>query len=125
MKFVTVHNLTRPRPQPLVARYCASFVCRLKGLTFTRSLAENWGLLLVQSRDSRLESSIHMLAMWIDLAVVWITEAGEVVDVRLARRWRPGYFPRRPARYVLEMTVAHLGDFHIGDKVRFDETRLD
>ena len=92
---------------------------------FRRSLPENWGLLLVQSRDSRLDSSIHMLAMWIDLAAIWITDSGEVVDVRLARRWRPAYFPRRPARYVLEMAVSHLEDFHIGDKVRFEETHPD
>ena len=63
-----------------------------------------------------------MLAMWIDLAVVWITNDGEVVDVRLARRWRPAYFPLRPARYVLQMVVRHSDDFHIGEKVRFEET---
>lgn len=89
---------------------------------FRRSLPENWGLLLVQPRDSRLDSSIHMLAMWMDLAVVWITDSGEVADVRLARRWKPAYFPRRPARYVLETAVAHLEDFHIGDQIRFEET---
>ena len=124
MKLVTVHNLTRPKPQPLAAGYCVSFLCRLRGLTFRRSLPQNWGLLLAQRRDSRVDSSIHMLAMWIDLAVVWITDAGEVVDVRLARRWRPAYFARRPARYVLEMAAEHLEDFHIGDKVRFEETNL-
>jgi uncharacterized membrane protein (UPF0127 family) len=122
MKLVKIHNLSRPNPQPLAARYCDSFLCRLRGLTFRRSLPNNWGLLLVQSRDSRMDSSIHMLAMWIDLAIVWITDAGEVVDVRLARRWRPAYFPQRPARYVLEMAVAHLKDFQVGDKVRFEET---
>jgi uncharacterized membrane protein (UPF0127 family) len=122
MKLVTIHNLTRPKPQPLVARYCDSFLCRLRGLTFRRKLPDNWGLLLVQSRDSRVDSSIHMLAMWIDLAVVWITDNGEVVDVRLARRWRLAYFPKRPARYVLEMAVEHLEDFHDGDQVRFEET---
>ena len=121
MKFVKIHNLSQPKSQSLVAGYCDSFLCRLRGLTFRRSLPDNWGLLLVQSRDSRLDSSIHMLAMWIDLAIVWITEAGEVVDVRLARRWRLAYFPRRPARYILEMAVPHIDDFHIGDKVRFEE----
>jgi uncharacterized membrane protein (UPF0127 family) len=60
-----------------------------------------------------------------DLAVVWITDAGEVVDVRLARRWRPAYFPRRPARYVLEISPERLGDYQIGDKVQFEEAWLD
>jgi uncharacterized membrane protein (UPF0127 family) len=80
---------------------------------------------LVQSRDSQMDSAIHMLFMWIDLAVVWITNDGEVVDVRLARRWRPAYVPKRPARYVLELPTAHLKDFQIGDKVRFEEAWLD
>ena len=119
---VLIYNLTRPSTPPTQARYCSSFVCRLRGLTFRRRLPSADGLLLVQSRDSRVDSSIHMLFVWIDLAVVWITDGGEVVDVRLARRWRPAYFPRRPARYVLEMAVAHLEDFHIGDKVRLEET---
>jgi uncharacterized membrane protein (UPF0127 family) len=66
-----------------------------------------------------------MMGVWMDLAVAWINSAGEVVDVRLAKRWRPAYLPQRPARFVLEMAAAHLDDFHIGDKVRFDETRLD
>lgn len=124
MKSVTIHNLTHPNPQPLTASYCASFLCRLRGLMFRRTLSPNWGLLLVQSRDSRIDSSIHMLAMWIDLAVVWITDGGEVADVRLARRWRPAYFSQRPARYVLEMDVAHINEFQVGDKVRFEETPL-
>lgn len=125
MKSITIHNLTHPKPQPLTAIYCASFFCRLRGLTFRRSIPQNWGLLLVQNRDSRVDSSIHMLAMWIDLAVVWITDGGDVVDVRLARRWRPAYFPQRPARYVLEMGVAHLEDFQIGDKVRFEAITIE
>ena len=125
MKYVTVHNLSRPQPAVMLARYCASFFCRLRGLTFRRSLPTNQGLLLVQGRESRMDSAIHMLGVWMDLAVVWITGAGEVVDVRLARSWRLAYVPRRPARYVLEMSAEHLEDFQIGDHVRFEETWLD
>jgi uncharacterized membrane protein (UPF0127 family) len=124
MKSILIHNLTHPNAQPLTARYCDSFFCRFKGLMLRRKLPTNWGLLLVQPRDSRLDSSIHMLAMWIDLAVVWITDSGEVADVRLARRWRPAYFPKKPARYALEMDVAHLKDFQTGDKVRFEEISI-
>ena len=78
------------------------------------------GLLLVQGRDSRLDTSIHMLFVWMDLAVVWINSAGEVVDVRLARSWRPAYLPGRPARYVLELAAVHLNDFEIGDQLSFE-----
>lgn len=80
----------------LTAQYCQSFTCQLRGLTFRRQLAPHWGLLLVQPRQSRLEAAIHMMFMWIDLAVIWLNSEGEVVDTRLARRWRLAYVPRRP-----------------------------
>jgi uncharacterized membrane protein (UPF0127 family) len=66
-----------------------------------------------------------MLAVFMDLAIVWINTDGDVVDSRLARRWRPIYVPQKPARYVLEMTPDRLVDFKVGDKVKFEEIRLD
>jgi uncharacterized membrane protein (UPF0127 family) len=125
MKHALVHNLSCPEQPPVVAVYCASFFCQLRGLTFRRSLAPEAGLLLVQKRDSRLDAAIHMLGVFMDLAVAWINAAGEVVDVCLARRWRPFYVPRRPARYVLEMPPGRLGDFHIGDRVHIEQFQPD
>ena len=121
MQHVAIQNCSRSLVKPLKARYCASFACRLRGLTFRRSMPLDWGLLLVQERDSRLDSAIHMLAVWMDLAVVWINSNGRVVDTRLAKRWRPAYVPRKPARYVLEMAPERLDDFKIGDQVSFEE----
>lgn len=92
---------------------------------FTRSLPENHGLLLVQKNDSRMNSTIHMMFMWIDLAVIWIDSNQSVVDQVLARRWKLAYLPKHPAKYVLETDVTHLAEFSIGDTVRFDETLLD
>ncbi len=89
---------------------------------FTKSLPEHHGLLLVQSSDSRINSSIHMMFMWMDLAVIWINSKFQVVDVILARRWKLAYLPKQPAKYVLETAVSNLGDFNIGDQVSFDET---
>lgn len=121
MKEYLIHNLSRPGARPFRAQYCASFLCQLRGLTFRSHLPADWGLLLVQPGDSRLTSAIHMMFMRMDLAVAWINSAGEVVDVRLARAWRPAYIPRRPARYTLEMATSHIDDYHIGDQVRFEE----
>jgi hypothetical protein len=117
---VLVQNITRPNIHPIQARFCTSFFCRLRGLTFRRGLSSGEGLLLVQSRDSRMDASIHMLFVWIDLAVVWINSAQQVVDVRLARRWRPAYVPARPARYVLEISPERLEDYCIGDQLHFE-----
>jgi len=81
--------------------------------------------MLVQARDSRVEAAIHMLFMRMDLAVAWVNAENRVVDVRLARRWRPVYVPQAAAKYVLEMNVARLSDFRVGDRLRFDEAWVD
>jgi uncharacterized membrane protein (UPF0127 family) len=125
MHFVHIRNLNRPGQSPILARWCSSFLCRLRGLTFRRSLAEDEGLLLVQKRENRSDSAIHMLFVWIDLAVIWINSNHEIVDVQLARRWRPFYMPKAPAQYVLEISPARLSEFQAGDRLSFEEFQVD
>ena len=91
------------------------------GLTFRSDLPRDEGLLLVGKRDSRLDSSIHMFFVPFDLSVVWINSAMQVVDKVLARSWRPAYFSKKPARYVLELHPERWGDFEIGDTVEFKD----
>ena len=121
MKHVLVRNLSCSHVRPVLVPFCTSFFCQLRGLTFRKRIAPEGGLLLVQKRDSRLDAAIHMLFVFTDLAVAWIDGSGVVVDTCLARRWRPFYVPRRPARYVLEMNPDRLQDFHPGDQVAFEQ----
>jgi uncharacterized membrane protein (UPF0127 family) len=93
-------------------------------LTFRRKLGSDEALLLVQGSDSRLDAAIHMMAVWTDLAVVWVNNQGDVVDSCLARSWRLFYIPRKAARYVLEMAPERLETFQIGDRVRFEQVEL-
>lgn len=125
MRKVIIRNLNKPEAQPLIAIYCASFICRLRGLTFRSRLSPQEGLLLVQGQDSRTRAAIHMLGVWITLAVAWINSAGFVVDVCLAKPWRLGYMPREPARFVLEMAAERIRDFRVGDHVVFEEILVD
>jgi len=87
---------------------------------FHRKLAPNEGLLLVQPRESRIDSSIHMLFVWFDLGIVWINDQMTIVDTCIARAWWPAYFPKAPARYVLETHPEHLENFQVGQKVTFE-----
>jgi len=105
---------------PIRGKWCQSFFSRLRGFTFRASLAREEGLVLVESRDSRLDTSIHMLFVWTDLAVAWVNGQNEVVDTALAKAWRPFYGPARPARYVIEYHPARHGDLRPGDRVAFD-----
>lgn len=94
---------------------------QLRGLTFRPRLAREEGLILVGKRDSRLDSSIHMLFVPFDLSVIWINSAMQVVDKILANPWRPAYFSKQPAKYALEIHPERWGDFEIGDRVEFKD----
>lgn len=119
MDIIRIQNLDQPLTTPLQAGYCDSFLCRLRGLMFRSRLAPDLGLLLVQPRDSRIDSAIHMLFVFMDLAVIWINSDKFVVDTVLARAWRPAYAPRGPARYILEIHPSRLNEFQNGDHIEF------
>jgi uncharacterized membrane protein (UPF0127 family) len=121
MAYVIVRNLSRPQVEFVKAKYCDTFLCRLRGLTFRRRLLPQEGLLLVQARDSRVDAAIHMLFVWMALTVVWINAAGDVVDVRLARPWQLAILPKQPARYILELVTDRMVDFKVGERVGFEE----
>jgi uncharacterized membrane protein (UPF0127 family) len=120
-KIITLQNKRRPTEEALHIKYCDTFLTQLRGLTFRSHLERGEGLLLVGKRDSRIDSSIHMLFVSFDLAVIWINSAMQVVDKVLARPWRPAYFSKQPARYVLEVHPERWGDFEIGDGVEFKD----
>jgi len=87
---------------------------------FRNRLEPDDGLLLVQGkRDSRLDTSIHMLFVPFDLSVVWINTDMKVVDKIIAKAWRPAYAPAAPACYILEIHPDRWEDYQIGDKVEF------
>ncbi|KAF0107442.1 MAG: hypothetical protein FD146_1920 [Anaerolineaceae bacterium] len=117
---VEIVNWSAPLPRPIRALYCNSFLCRLRGLMFRSRLAPDEGLLLVQPRENRLDASIHMFFVFTNLAVIWLNTDGEVVDTVLARAWRPAYFPGTAARYILEIPPDRLGEFNVGDKIKFE-----
>ncbi len=119
MKHISILNLNTSLKNPLIVHYCENFFCRLRGLMFRTHLNPDEGLLLIQSHDSRINASIHMLFVFMDLAVIWIKEDYIVVDSILARAWRPVYFPQRAAKYILEFHPERLHEFDIGDKVAF------
>jgi len=119
MQTISLKNNNQPLPSPLHVIYCDSFLCRLRGLMFRSSLPPDQGLLLVEARDSRLDTAIHMLFVFMDLAVIWINSEQVVVDTVLARAWRPAYASHRPARYILEIHPRRLDEFKIGDRIEF------
>jgi len=120
-KLITIQNHNRAITEPLRIRYCDTFFTQLRGFTFRSGISRNEGLVLVGRRDSRVDSSIHMLFVSFDLSVIWINSRMQVVDKVLARSWRPAYFSKQPAKYVLEIHPDRWGDFEVGDGVEFKD----
>jgi uncharacterized membrane protein (UPF0127 family) len=117
MRQVLLQNQSKPGQAPITTRYCDSFLCRFRGLMLARSIAPREGLLMVQPSATRTDAAIHMLFMNFDIAVVWADDDLRVVDLCLARRWRPAYVPAAAARYVIELHPDRLGDFTPGDQL--------
>ena len=118
-KQILIENKNRKLDSLPRIKYCDTFLTQLRGLTFRSHLALNEGLLLVGKQDSRLDSSIHMLFVAFDLTVIWINSDMQVVDKIIAKSWRPAYFSKQPAKYVLEIHPERWGDYEIGDTVQF------
>jgi hypothetical protein len=120
-KIVTIHNKNRKIEGELRVKYCNTFFCQLRGLSFRSQLPRDEGLLLVGRLDSRLDSSIHMFFVPFDLCVIWIDSSLRVVDKIVAKPWHPAYFSKRAAKYALEIHPERWGDFEIGDGVEFGD----
>ena len=120
-RFITIPNKNRTLDNPPRIKFCDTFLTQLRGFTFHPRLTLDEGLLLVGTRDSRLDSAIHMLFVSFDLAVFWIDSNMKVVDKVLAKSWRLAYFSNEPARYVLEIHPERWGDYEIGDTVEFQD----
>jgi uncharacterized membrane protein (UPF0127 family) len=120
MQHVRIENLTRPLSTPVIAGLCDTFWTKFKGLMFVREILPNEGLLFQESAESRIDSSIHMLFMNFDIAVVWLDQEYHVVDVKLAKRWHLAYVPLKAAQYTLEMHPDQLRNFQIGDVLSFE-----
>jgi uncharacterized membrane protein (UPF0127 family) len=120
-KQIIVQNKNRKLESPPQIRYCDTFLTQLRGFTLRARLSPNEGLLLVGKKDTRLDSSIHMLFVSFDLAVIWINSEMQVVDKVLAKSWHPAYVSKQPARYVLEVHPDRWGEYEIGDTVEFQD----
>ena len=103
------------------ARWCDGYASRMRGFTFRRSLERGEGLVLVEGSDSRVNSGITMLFCFMDLGVIWVNSAGQVVDTVIAQPWRPSYLPQAPATYVIEADPSVIQRVQVGDRIEFQQ----
>lgn len=102
-------------------RLCKDFFSKFRGLMLRSDLPETDGLMFVYGRESRVDTSIHMLFMAFPIAVVWLDKDNQVIDKALAKVWRPAYAPRTPAQYVIEARPSLLDRVAVGDRLSYNQ----
>lgn len=100
-------------------RWCSSTWCRLRGLQFRRRLGRSEAILLAHPQESVLQTSIHMLFVFMPIAAIWIDSMGRVTSAQLAKPWRPYYASNEPAQFVLEGHPELLNQVAVGDELNF------
>ena len=119
MRTGTIHNTTHPFIKPIKVIFCDSFVSKFKGLMFRDKIGDYEGIILVEKKESRINTAIHMFFMKFNITSVWISSEFQVNDVKIALLWRPYYAPQKKSLYVLETHAARFHEFQIGDQLRF------
>lgn len=99
---------------------CDTFWRRGRGLMFRRSLAADEAYIFIEVRESITLTAIHMFFVFFPIAVVWLNEERQVVDIVLARPFRPHYAPSHPARFFIEGAPGLLGKVNIGDSLDWE-----
>jgi uncharacterized membrane protein (UPF0127 family) len=117
-RWVRVINRSRGNSHLGRARWCDSFSCRLRGLTFRREIPDGEGLILVESSEGRINTTIHMLFVFFSISVFWVNSEGLVVDRTLAKPWG-FYAPKHAAQFILEASPRILDEVQIGDQLEF------
>jgi len=112
-------NQSNAQKGGIKVKFCDDFLSRLRGFTFRKNLAFDEGLILAEKRDGRIDTSIHMLFVWTDLAIFWVDSSLIVVDKTLAKSWHPYYASQAPSRYVLELHPSQLDFLQVGDRIEF------
>jgi len=121
MKYIHIRNFSAPF-KTVIVKYCDSFWSKFVGLMLKKELKQDEGIILVENRESKMNTSIHMFFMNFDITVLWLDKEMVIVDKILARKWAPMYKPKLPAQYVLELHHAKFPEYSIGDKLVLDST---
>lgn len=95
----------------------STFFSKFCGLMLRKNIKDDHGLILSESSESIVNSSIHMFFMRFDITVLWLDHDFIVVDKCKAYKWHPAYFSKRPAKHVVEMNISQFDNFCVGDKL--------
>jgi uncharacterized membrane protein (UPF0127 family) len=119
-RWVRIRNRSQGGKQVVLARWCKSYFCRLRGMSFRLKWPRQRGLLFVCKTESIYLATIHMFGVFFSLGVIWLDSSLRVIDRKLARPFEV-HRPSGPARYFLEGRPSILEGVELGDELEFED----
>lgn len=105
-------------------KYYKNFVCKAKGLMFSRPLKRGQALILEANNEGILDTTIHMLFVFFSIDVIWLNSNKEVVDIkRDVKSFSPWITPNKAAKYIIELPKNASKHIKIGDKIDIKEIK--
>jgi uncharacterized membrane protein (UPF0127 family) len=86
---------------------------------FTKELKPDYGIIIVEKKESRINTAIHMMFMNYDITVLWLDKKMVIVDKIQAKKWALFYSSKAPAQYVVELHQSRFSEYLIGDQLIF------
>ncbi len=88
---------------------------------FQKEIIPSEGLVFDEFRDTKINTTIHMLFMKFPIGVLWVNSDHVIVSKVFAKPWKLIYSSEKPARYVIEVHPEVLNYFQVGDRIIFNE----
>ncbi len=101
-------------------RFAKSSWQRLKGLMFEDKTKFDYALVFEFPRESRIESSLHMIFVFFPIDVIFLSKEKKVVDKTSMQPFNTNYTPKKPAKYVIEMPFGKAKSVKMGDKISWE-----
>ena len=92
---------------------------KIRGLMFRKKHKKT--LLFVFSKPGRVMNAIHSFFVFFPFDAVWLDEEKRVIQVQRIKPFTFIAYPKRPAKYLLEMPIGKAKRIHEGQKINFKE----
>jgi|SRR3989338_8774582 len=101
--------------KPVNVKLCDTFLKKFKGLMFS---FKPRNLLFILNKESKLNSSIHMMFVFFPIDVFWLDKDMKVIDFKLnVKPFTFGHSPKAAAKYILETPVRELKELKLNDRL--------
>jgi len=113
-----LYNRTKKRKLIEKTRFATTPWSRLKGLMFENPASFNYALIFNLPSEGRASASIHMLFVFFPIDAVFLNKEKRVVDIaRNLKPFTPGYAPKKPAKFLIELPAGKAKAIALGDEL--------